>query len=80
MKIGANHHHKGNLCVCGRLLDSSTAIDGNREPPTAGDIGICWYCDRVYQFNATLTTKLLPESEWDDNIRKTVKMVKSRLS
>lgn len=72
------HRHKGNRCECGKLLDSSTAVDDNREPPKDGDISICWYCARVYQFNKNLTTEPLPESEWDDDVRKAVRMVKSR--
>lgn len=47
--------HKPLPCACGKALDAATsATTAAHVDPKAGDVSVCFYCGRLYQFGPDL--------------------------
>ncbi len=73
------NYEKGRLPIncpaCKKKLDGHMTTDGEVKNPKKGDIGICYYCHIVLEFQGGLEVKQIEIKDIDsEQIRTTIKM------
>jgi hypothetical protein len=76
---GKCDYEKGRLPItcpeCNKKLDGHMTTEGKIDNPKKGDIGICYYCRSVLEFQGGLEVKIIDVNDIDsEEIRTTIKM------
>lgn len=72
-------YEKGRLPItcpaCNKKLDGHMTTEGKLDNPKKGDLGICYYCRVVLEFQGGLEVKQINVDDIDsEEIRTTIKM------
>ena len=64
---------KENYCpTCNEKLDAADSMELVWEPPSSGDLSICFYCATICMFDDDLTLVIPTQKEMDELPRETV--------